>query len=265
MTFKAILLVVISVVAIFWLYQKIVGKVEGNSMLQNDDDYHLYLNKELLSSIKNNYPELKIVLKGKELVSENGLIITTSLVNHRQYPESETFQINYTTQFNNQFPKGIEERLVGIGTDAKSALSNGVQSFIQGQFPVIMDGLNLRHQPELDIDIIGDNGKTHWHPVTGSIQLQGDLATKQDSLIYEKMYKLLSPMLLKKLKNSNQDFHWFRYYIGKIKEEDAIGDCYFDNEYCEECMGILKAYTLTWEKSDFSGQKQFILFRKCGE
>ncbi len=47
---------------------------------------------------------------------------------------------------------------------------------------------------------------------------------------------------------------------------DIDGDCYYDNELSMEGLELVTDMALTWSlNGKFAGQKQFVLFRKCGE
>jgi hypothetical protein len=226
--------------------------------LSNED----FLNKEFLSQLRIKYPELNFKSDGKKIVSGNGLTVEAKIINHKTFPQGESFQINFYTS-HKFFQNSIEERLSGIGKNDTTALQYGIQSFLSGQFPVIIDGIDLKHSSAMDFDVIGRNENAHWHPLIGDIQLQGELSKRQDSTVYEKTYSFIKPLLTSKLKESNQDFHWFRYYISKMPNGEIIGDCYYDNEPFDEGLEVLKKFALTWGTTEFAGQKQFIILRHC--
>lgn len=227
--------------------------------LPNED----FLNQEFLNQLIIKYPELNFKLDGEKLISANGLTVEAKIIDHKTFPQGETFQLNFYTS-HKFFQNSIEERLLGIGKNNTTALQYGIQSFLSGQFPVIIDGIDLKHSPEMDFDVIVGNEKTHWHPLVGNIQLQGELSKRQDSAVYEKTYSYIKPLLTSKLKESNNDFHWLRYYISKMQNGEIVGDCYYDNEPYEEGLEVLKKFALTWGIKEFAGQKQFILLRHCG-
>ena len=228
------------------------------SKLSNED----LLNTEFLNQLTIKYPKLNFKLDGEKIISVNGLSVEAKIINHRTFPQSESFQLNFYTS-HKFFQNSIEERLSGIGENDTTALQNGIQSFLSGQFPVIIDGIDLKHSPEIDFDVISGNEKTHWHPLIGDIQLQGELSKRHDSTVYEKTYSFIKPLLTSKLKESNLDFHWFRYYISKMQNGEIIGDCYYDNEPYEEGLKVLKKFASTWGTTGFAGQKQFIMLRHC--
>lgn len=238
--------------------QKSVVSKPLTSKLSNED----FLNQEFLNQLRIKYPELHFKLNDDKIISENGITVEAKIINHKTFPQSESFQINFYTS-HKFFQNSIEERLSGIGENDTTALRYGIQSFLSGQLPIIMDGIDLKHSPKMDFDVIGRNEKTHWHPLIGDIQLQGELSKREDSTVYEKTYSFIKPLLTSKLKESNQDFHWFRYYISKMPNGEIIGDCYYDNEPYDEGLEVLMKFALTWGTTEFAGQKQFIMLRHC--
>ncbi|MCW3070777.1 MAG: hypothetical protein JWO44_667 [Bacteroidetes bacterium] len=226
--------------------------------------YENYLNQKLLERINIEYPGLDFKLTGDEITAPNGISIKTKIINHRVFEGSESFQVHFFTSHNRLFKKAIEERLAGLGENDATALTNGVESYLAGQFPVILTCIDMKHSPETDFDITDDSGTAHWHSIMGNIQVQGSLSNNPDSLIYDKTYSYVKPVLTERLKNSTEDFHWFRYYISRSNGE-IIGDCYYDNEPCDEGLQSLKKYVSTWTFNEFAGQKQFIMLRKCGD
>lgn len=268
-----IIIIIVSVLIIsIFIFFVIKGRDKKNvinSLTENTITEELYnnlLRDILLQNLNLNYTDYGFKISNGKIVSDKGISIEYDIINHRKYPTSESFQINFLTNFKTYFRDGIEERLVGIGENDTTAINYGVQSFLSGQFPTIIQGINSSHSPDLDFDIISTYGKNHWHPIIGDIQMQGELSNISDSSIYEKTYKLLKPIILEKLKNSKENFHWMRYYISKSASNEIIGDCYFDNEVFEIGLNILKNYANNWDtKNKFAGQKQFILLRKCEE
>lgn len=246
---------------IFYLYssrQKADISNPQTTKLSNE----VFLKQEFLNQLRITYPEFNFKLEGEKITSIKGLTLEAKIINHRTFQQGSSFQINFYTS-HKFFQNSIEERLVGVGENDTAALKYGVQSFLSGQFPVIVDAIDLKHLPEMDFDVIDGNDKTHWHPLIGDIQLQGELSKKQDSTVSEKTYSFIKPLLTSKLKKSNQDFHWFRYYISKMPNGEIIGDCYYDNEPYEEGLEALKRSALMWHTTEFAGQKQFIMLRHC--
>jgi Family of unknown function (DUF6348) len=256
----SILVLVLAGLAVYFYSsrQKSVVSKLLTSKLSNED----FLKQEFLNQLRIKYPDLHFKLNGDKIISEDGITVEAKIINHKTFPQSESFQINFYTS-HKFFQKSIEERLSGIGENDTTALQYGIQSFLSGQFPVIIDGIDLKHSPEMDFDVIGGNEKTHWHPLIGDIQLQGELSKRQDSTVYEKTYSFIKPLLTSKLKESNQDFHWFRYYVSKMPNGEIIADCYYDNEPYDEGLEVLKKFALTWGTTEFAGQKQFIMLRHC--
>ncbi len=261
---KIILLCILSTglaALVFYIYssrQKAVAPELKTTKLSNED----FVTTELLNQLRITYPELNFKLDGEKIITSNGLLVQAKIINHKTFPQGESFQINFYTS-HRFFLSSIEERLAGVGENDHTALQYGVQSFLSGQFPVIIDGIDLKHTPEMDFDIIIGDKNTHWHPIIGNIQLQGELSKTQDSTIYEKTYSFIKPLLMSKLKRSNQDFHWLRYYISKMPNGEIIGDCYYDNKPYDEGLEVLKKLALTWGTTEFAGQKQFIMLRHC--
>jgi len=233
----------------------------------NSETYYVnYLRTKLTEVLNTKYSALNFKIINEKIVSENGISIECYLANHNKFQSSESFQINFLTNYKDFFNNGIEERLAGIGENDTSAITYGIESFINGQFSAIIDGISLKHSTYLDFDLFFDNRKIHWHSILGPIQLQGELSKIADSTIYDKTFNLLKPKILEKIKNSKYNFHWIRYYISKNANNEIIGDCYFDNEVFEEGQSVIEDYAKNWKTgNNFAGQKQLIIFRKCGE
>lgn len=261
---KIILLICLVVILVgFVFYKKQQKNVDSNDS-EKQLFFNNYVNQKLFELLRSNYPELDFKLSGDTVSSKTGISIHAETASHTKYPQRESFQINFFTSHHFlEIP--IEERLSGVGENDTAALQYGVQSFLAGQFPVIIDAIALRHSPEMDFDIIGQEDTTHWHPIIGDIQMQGALSRNSDSSIYEKTYGFIKPFFIKKLKDSDKSFHWFRYYICKMQDGEIMGDCYYDNEPCDEGLEFIRQYASTWEfAGKFGGQKQFIMFRRCG-
>lgn len=223
-----------------------------------------FLAEELFKQLRLKYPEFNFSMHEGKIVSTTGLTVSSEIFNNRKYDDGETFQLNFYTT-HPLFAKSIEERLVGIGANDTAAIINGVQSFLEGQFAVIVAAIEMKHSPEMDFVIIDENGNSHWHPIIGDIRVQGELHGKMDSMIYEKTYRVVRPLLEDRVKSSIGNFHWFRYYISKMADGEIIGDCYFDNEPYEEGLDALRTLAGGWETTEFTGQKQFIMLRLCKE
>ena len=240
------------------------GEVQKNENLENF--YDTFLTNKLLEGLSEKYSALNFKIIDKKLVSVNGVCIDFKIARHNKFQSAESFQIDFLTTFKDYFKNGIEERLAGIGENDTSAITYGVLSFLNGQFQTIIEGISLKHLPDPTSDITSSDGKTHWHTIVGDIQLQGKLSNISDSLIYEKTFNLLKPQFFEKLKNSNERYHWLRYYISKNAKNEIIGDCYFDNNAFERGHIVLENYAESWTtENNYLGQKQFILFRKCDE
>ncbi|MCW3102691.1 MAG: hypothetical protein JWO09_1131 [Bacteroidetes bacterium] len=227
-------------------------------------EFENYLSQKLLERINIEYPGYDFKLTATGISAANGISIKTKIINHKVFAASESFQVHFFTSHNTLFKRTVEERLAGLGENDTAALINGVESYLAGQFPVILTCIEMKHSPATDFDITDDSGTSHWHSIMGNIQVQGSLSSNPDTLIYDKTYSFIKPVLTGKLKNSTDDFHWFRYYISKMNGK-IIGDCYYDNEPCNEGLEALKKYVSVWPDNEFAGQKQFIMLRKCGD
>jgi hypothetical protein len=263
---KIILLIVLVLgligIALYHFVLRQTSTLSEQNVIELSPEEFLY--QELVLELKGKYPKLNFELCNGKICSEDGIEIELKTYNHRVSADGSTFQINFYTS-HQYLHSTIEERLLGIGENDTAALKYGVRYFLAGQFPVIVNGLGMKYEPEMDFDIIDGSNKMHWHLIMGDILTAGELTKINDSASYERTYSYIKPLLLSRLQGSNQDFHWLRYYICKTPDGQIVGECFYDNEPYQEGLDALINYAATWETTQFASQKQFIMFRHCGK
>ena len=77
-------------------------------------------------------------------------------------------------------------------------------------------------------------------------------------------FSLLKDKLLERL--LPQPFNWVKIYAIKMPEGNFIGECNLNNESWEIGLAAVQHEAEGWElaEGDFAGQKQFLVFRRCG-
>jgi len=157
------------------------------------------------------------------------------------------------------FPNGIEENIVGIGTNIKDKVNSVIDNYINTTFLPIIDSFSDSHHPELDFSIIIDNKEVLWHPKLGNLTLQGQWIDQPQN---EPFFEIIKDKLKNKL--TSNKLNWLKLYISKRADGTIIGECLFNNEPWEEGLADITEYARSWKmKGDFQGLKQFIMFRKC--
>ncbi len=157
------------------------------------------------------------------------------------------------------FPDGIEENIVGIGTNLEEKVNSVIDNYLNTTFHPIIDSFADSHYPELDFTLLMNETEVLWHPKLGNLTPQGQW---HEQLENEPFFEIIKPILKDKL--TSNKFNWLKLYITKQANGTIIGECLFNNEPWEEGLAAISAYAKSWDlKSDFQGLKQFIVFRKC--
>lgn len=157
------------------------------------------------------------------------------------------------------FPNGIEENIVGIGTNIQDKVNSAIDNYINTTFLPIIDSFSDSHNPDLDLSIIMNGKEVLWHPKLGNLTLQGQWNDKPEN---EPFFEIIKDKLKDKL--TSNKLNWLKLYISKRADGTIIGECLFNNETWGEGLADITDYAKSWKlKSDFQGLKQFIVFRKC--
>lgn len=157
------------------------------------------------------------------------------------------------------FPEGIEENIVGVGTTIHDKVDSVTNNYINTTFFPLINSFSDTHNPELDFTTITDDKEILWHPILGSLTLQGQWEEQpQEELFFQTLKEKLKPKL------SSNKINWLKIYISKRGDGTIIGECNFNNEPWQEGLNEINKYAETWEmKTDFKGLKQFIVLKKC--
>lgn len=157
------------------------------------------------------------------------------------------------------FPNGIEENIVGIGTNIHDKVTSVIDNYINTTFLPIIDSFSDSHNPDLDFSTIINEKEVLWHPKLGNLTLQGQWNDQPEN---EPFFEIIKDKLKDKL--TLNKINWLKLYISKRADGTIIGECLFNNEPWEEGLSDITDYAKSWKlKSDFQGLKQFIMFRKC--
>jgi len=193
------------------------------------------------------------------LVINNELEIATQIIdNPNNHPTILNLMV--LTMQKEYFPNGIEENIVGMGTNIQDKANMAIDNFINTTFLPIIDSFTDSHNDELDFTINKNGTDILWHPKLGDLTLQGNWESQPNG---EPIFELLHEKLKSKL--SNNKLNWLKVYIAKNKDSNEIhSECRLNNEPWEEGVSIVEEYAKTWVMtSGFQGMKQFIMFRKC--
>lgn len=157
------------------------------------------------------------------------------------------------------FPDGIEENLVGIGSNIEEKTESVLNNYLNTTFNPIMQAFTDSHNADLDFSTTETGREILWHPKPGNISLQGKWTTEPEEDIF---LELLKERIKPKL--ADQKFNWLKVYISKQDNREPIGECLFNNEPWQEGYEIILKYAETWKNEGaFHGLKQFIMFRRC--
>lgn len=157
------------------------------------------------------------------------------------------------------FPNGIEENIVGVGTNIQDKVKSVIDNYINTTFLPIIDSFSDSHNPDLDFSIIMNEKEVLWHPKLGNLTLQGQWNDQPEN---EPFFEIIKDKIKGKL--TSNKLNWLKLYISKRADGTIIGECLFNNEPWEEGLADITAFAKSWKlKSDFQGLKQFMVFRKC--
>ncbi|WP_310587011.1 DUF6348 family protein [Emticicia sp. TH156] len=146
------------------------------------------------------------------------------------------------------FPDGIEENIVGVGTNIKDKVSSVLDNYINTTFLPIIASLSNRHNPEFNFSVIADEGKeVLWHTTLGNVRLQGEWIDQNQN---ESFFEIVKDKIKNRL--SSDKINWLKVYVSKRADGTIIGECLLNNIPWEEVWADLKKYAESWEmKSDF--------------
>ncbi|GAB3635997.1 hypothetical protein GCM10027422_15870 [Hymenobacter arcticus] len=218
--------------------------------------------EQLLAAIQQSFPALEVAWHEEYLrLKPTGLMLATEVLGQTRHPNAFTCTLGVRVFHQAYFPDGIADFLAGIGEDELTAVTNGASNYVEGMLPTILEGISAQHDPALDI--LAPSGEPIWHPLMGLLQVQGAWSAHSADLEDTHFFELLRPALLAHL--SPEPFHWLKVYISRQPAGEIISECLLDNQPWPEGLALLQAEASAWPRSgQFAGQKQFMLFRKCG-
>lgn len=216
--------------------------------------------KALALEISGQHRDLQVSTTDGRIKVGDSLFLEASITNRVVHTDAIILELNIVASHATLFAGGISDFLAGSGTNDSMAIKAGVASYVAGVFSTILHGLTSEHQPAQDFNV----NKDLWHPVAGTLQVQGAFAgdTTLDDL---RFLKLLKPLLVNKLSTSTDTtLHWVKVYVSRQVNGSITQECEYDNNPLPEGNAILKRYAENWKVNDFAGQKQFFMLRKCG-
>ncbi|MBO0358704.1 hypothetical protein J0X19_12165 [Hymenobacter sp. BT186] len=220
------------------------------------------LHKQILTHLTALFPSLQIEKQGDEFILKPyRLILQASVVERTEHPTAIVLALGMWLRHAEYFPEAMMECLAGIGENDFDAIDRGVQNYLHSVLPVVIEALEGYHIP--DLDIVSATNEVLWHPIVSELQLQGAWARQIDQTDDRHFLTLLKPFLLQHL--TPQPIHWLKVYASKLPDGEFIGECLLNNEPWPEGLALIQDNTEAWPTGgDFAGQKQFIIFRRCG-
>lgn len=192
------------------------------------------------------------------LIVDSELEIATAIIdNPNNHPS--IIHLMVLTKHPVYFPNGIEENLVGIGSNTEDKTESVLNNYLSTTFNPIMEAFTDSHDSALDFTSTETGREILWHPKPGNISLQGKWTAEPEENVF---LSLLKEKIKPKL--ANQKFNWLKVYISKQNNGEPMGECLVNNEPWPEGYEIIYKYAETWKNEGvFHGSKQFIMFRRC--
>lgn len=237
-------------------------KSPDNKQLETHTTQPIDNNSYLLEMLKNRIKVLGYqVEKHPDYLAliVNSQLEVAAVIIENQNNHPNVMQLMILTIHHKYFPDGIEENIVGIGTNLEDKVSSVIENYITTTFLPVIDSLSDSHNPELDFSTIINGVETLWHPKLGNLTMQGQWNVQ---LLNEPFFEILKDKVKNKL--TSNKINWLKLYISKRADGTIIGECNFNNHPWEDGLNDIRKYAETWKmKSSFQGLKQFIVFRKC--
>jgi Family of unknown function (DUF6348) len=221
-------------------------------------DANAYLIDELKKRLEAAGHKVEKSVQYAALTVNSELEIATAIIESADY-HPNILHLLIMTIHKEYFPDGIEENIVGIGTDTQSKVQSVLGNYLATTFPPIIGSFSDRHQPELDFLSVTDGRNILWHPKLGDLGLQGQWKNAAEN---EVLFALVKDNLKTALRDKK--LNWLKLYIAKQADGAISGECLLNNEPWDEGYRKLYAYAEKWEPTGgFLAQKQFIMFRRC--
>ncbi|NJO01992.1 MAG: hypothetical protein HC880_10135 [Bacteroidia bacterium] len=157
------------------------------------------------------------------------------------------------------FPNGIQESLAGLGENRDQQIDSAIDNYLQSVFLPLMESFSDKHQVDLDFTSETDGKEILWHPKLGKTMFQGKWKEiKNQSDLYSTVKEAISAQLV------NRKLNWLKLYVARQANGEISGECLLNNEVWKEGYQLIEAYAQSWDtESEFLGQKQFVVFRRC--
>ena len=192
------------------------------------------------------------------LIVNSDIEIATVIIENPDYHPA-ILHLMIVTINKSYFPKGIIENIVGVGATLSEKVNSVIDNYFDTTFSPIVESFSDTHNPDLDFTEVIDGREVLYHPILGNIFTQGNWnELPQNELFFEMIKGMLRGNL------TADKFNWLKLYISKRADGGIIGECLLNNEPWEEGLSLISEYAESWKiTGDFSGLKQFIMFRRC--
>lgn len=217
-------------------------------------DPGLYLMDRLKKRLLEQNYEVESNTHELTLSVNNALLIKATIIDAPEL-HPMLIAVHILTLHRQLFPDGIAENIVGMGEHLEDKVESALTNYFTTTFPPIIDSLSDSHFVELDYT---DNDGILWHPKPGDMVLQGQWE-------HSDMVRPLFDLLKEKLKGIKFEskINWLKMYMARQADGSLSGECLLNNEpwddgFQEMCQQV------QWEQpGKFSGQKQFVMIRRC--
>lgn len=217
----------------------------------------------LQSGIAEAFPDATIQEQSTGIVlNPYALQVEIGVSERTVHPNAVVLAVGARVYHAQYFPNALVDCVVGIGENDLEAAQKGVHNIIGSVLSVVIDALEGYHRSELDIT--SADGEVLWHPVLSPVFTQGMWSHRSEEVDEYDWLLLLKNKLLDRL--LPQPFNWIKIYAMKMPEGNFIGECNLNNESWKAGLAAVQQEADGWEipDGDFAGQKQFLVFRRCG-
>ncbi|WP_394346413.1 DUF6348 family protein [Hymenobacter metallicola] len=219
------------------------------------------LQQQLVTRLQEVFPGLQVARHGDQIViAPYSLMLDTTVFERTQHPNAVVLGLGFRLIHSQFFPAGIVECLAGLGENDSDAIDSGIQNYLHSGFSTVVEALEGNHNPALNIT--SATGAL-WHSTLSPIQVQGAWADRQEHINEHHFFDLLKPQLLRQL--TSEALCWLKLYTSKQPSGEIIAECLLNNEPWQEGLALVYQDAEQWPASAaFAGQKQFLVFRRCG-
>lgn len=216
-----------------------------------------------ISGITKVFPDVIIQEQSNGLLLNPYAILLETRVSERTvHPNAIVLAVGVRLHHTQYFPNALVDCVVGIGENDLEAAQKGVRNIIASVLSVVIDALEGYHSS--DLNITSADGEVMWHPVFSPVFTQGMWSQREEEIDENDWFLRLKEHLLERL--LPQPLNWVKIYAIKMSEGNFIGECNLNNELWEAGLAEVRREAEGWKipDGDFAGQKQFLVFRRCG-